>query len=246
MIGKLGKLPPREDERTLRLASYVDAAKLPKPPSGFGVVPSKSIDWPMFANDEFGDCTCATAGHMLQAWRKADGSKPLRINDATILLAYHEITGFDPTDPSTDNGAVEIDVLNHWRRHGIAGRKIEGYAKVNPQHRRETQVGCWLFGGLYIGIALPITAQRQRVWDVADGPQSEPGSWGGHAVNVLGYDYRGVTVVTWGAPKRMTWAFWERYVDEAYALLSPDWTGPDGISPRGFNVDRLREDLAAF
>ena len=72
---------------------------------------------------------------------------------------------------------------------------------------------------------------------------TRPGSWGGHAVDVVGYDEAGLTVVTWGALKRMTWAFWGRYGDEAWCVLSPDFLA-DGRSPQGFDLEALQRDLA--
>ena len=33
------------------------------------------------------------------------------------------------------------------------------------------------------------------------------------------YDPEGVTFITWGELQRATWAWWNRYVDEAHALL---------------------------
>ena len=102
-----------------------------------------------------------------------------------------------------------------------------------------------LFGGLYIGVSLPASAQNQDVWDVATGPDAEAGSWGGHCVNVVGYDADGLTVVTWGATKRMTWAFWLAYVDEAYAILSNDFLTTAGQTPNGFDLAALTNDLRA-
>ena len=50
-------------------------------------------------------------------------------------------------------------------------------------------------------------------------------------------------MVTWGALKRMTWAFWDRYCDEAWCVLSPDFLAA-GRSPQGFDLDALLHDLA--
>ena len=51
-----------------------------------------------------------------------------------------------------------------------------------------------------------------------------------------------VTFVTWGALKQMTWAFFERYVDETYALLSQDFLA-SGKAPNGFDLAALKSDL---
>ncbi|MGB6874974.1 MAG: hypothetical protein WBD87_02970, partial [Candidatus Acidiferrales bacterium] len=73
--------------------------------------------------------------------------------------------------------------------------------------------------------------------------QSAPGSWGGHAVPVLAYDSDGLTCITWGAKKRMTWAFFAQYCDEAYAPLSHDWFSAQGIDPSGIDFAALSADL---
>ena len=69
-----------------------------------------------------------------------------------------------------------------------------------------------------------------------------PGSWGGHAVDVVRYDAAGLTIVTWGRLKGMTWSFWDRYCDEAYCILSRDFLD-GGRAPNGFDLDALRADL---
>ena len=200
----------------------------------------------MFLNDSLGDCTCAAAGHMIEAW-ETNAGRPFDTIDADILKAYEAVGEYTPGDESTDNGAVELDVLNYWRKVGIGGHVIGAYASVRPSRPDRVRAAVHLFGGLYIGVALPVTAQQQAVWDLAgDGPDAEPGSWGGHAVNVVGYDADGLTVITWGQRKRMTWNFWNEYADEAYALISTDFLRGDGKTPDGFALAQLNADLAAI
>jgi hypothetical protein len=246
MERKLGKLAPRHDVRTLRIESYMP--ELPDSPPAVdwsGVVTA----WGMLLNDSQGDCTCAGAGHMIECWTSNAGS-PVVVADATIETAYVAVTGiegaaFNPATGANDNGCVELDVLNYWRQTGIAGHIIGAYASVHTQNVNHVKAAVDIFGGLYIGVALPASAQNQDVWDVATGPDSEAGSWGGHCVNVVGYDADGLTVVTWGATKRMTWAFWLAYVDEAYAILSSDFLNSTGQTPGGFDLAMLQADLKA-
>lgn len=247
----LGRLPVRHDERTLSIEKYVDLAVLPELPdsadysSGIGL-------WPMYGNDKLGDCTAAAAGHMVTAWTHAIGAEHT-IDDSDVEELYWR-TGNPSSDigepgGETDTGRVELDVLNYWRHTGIGADKIGAYAGVAPGEVEHVKATVWLFGGAYIGVALPLTAQHQQVWDVDGNPDDDHtpayrGSWGGHAVNVVAYDPEGVTVVTWGALQKMTWAFWHAYVDEAYAVLSPDFF-KDGVSLEGFDVATLQADLAA-
>src|SRR5487761_1638078 len=93
-----------------------------------------------------------------------------------------------------------------------------------------------LFGGVYIGLALPNTAQTQDVWDVSPngGADAKKGSWGGHCVFVPQYDEHGFTCITWGKLKTMTLAFWKKYCDEAHVLFGQNWLTAQG-SPAGFD-----------
>ena len=50
--------------------------------------------------------------------------------------------------------------------------------------------------------------------------------------------------MTWGKLLRMSWNFWETYVDEAYAIVSQDYLAR-GVNPNGFNLAELQSDLAA-
>jgi len=240
--GQLGKLPHRVDPRTLRLARYVDRALLPTPPPQLDLAAAVP-EWPMYANDRLGDCTTAAAGHMIEGWCAAAAHRLVEVAEGDVITAFDAVKIVDPL--TGEAGAIELDVLNLWRRHGIGGHRIAAFADVASADHDLVRTGAWLFGGLYLGLQLPLRAQDQRVWDWAgrlDGPDA-PGSWGGHAVNVVAYDDAGLTVVTWGALQRLTWSFWERYVDECWAIISADFLA-DGRSPAGFDLDALARDLA--
>ena len=240
-IGKLGKLPVRTDVRTLALARYVDTAKLPPPPPQLDLTAHVAA-WPMYDNDTIGDCTIAAAGHMIEAWTAAAHGQAVEVSDQAVLTAFDAVKIVDPA--TGEAGAVELDVLKYWRKTGIGGHLIGAFARVSTVDEQLVRSGAFLFGGLYLGLALPLTAQQQDVWDWTGsltGP-AKPGSWGGHAVDVVGYDATALTVVTWGSLKQMTWTFWERYVDEAYCLLSSDFLSGDE-APNGFDLATLKSDL---
>ncbi len=137
-------------------------------------------------------------------------------------------------------------MLNYWRKKGIAGHKILAFAALDPRNIEHVKQSVYLFGGTYIGVQLPLSAQAQDIWDVpSTGPtgDGEPGSWGGHAVCVVAYNATGLWVVTWGKLQFMTWAFWHTYCDEAYAVFSTDMLAK-GKSPAGFDLPQLQADLA--
>ena len=146
-----------------------------------------------------------------------------------------------------DDGCVLLDVLNYWRKNPICGVQLGAYAAVNPQDQDEAEVALEIFGGLYAGAQLPLAAQTQDVWDVSPAPSpqsSVPGSWGGHCIPFGKYDAQRVSCVTWGAVKDATWPWLQQYVDELYALISPDWLNGAGVTPEGLDLATLQADLA--
>jgi len=239
---KLGKLPVRTDVRTLRLARYVDISKLPQPPATLDLTRAVT-DWPMYANDRIGDCTIAAAAHMIEAWTAAATGAAVEVTESSVLEAFDRVKLVDPR--TGEEGAVELDVLKDWREHGVDRHRIAAFARVSIYDHALVRAAAWLFGGLYIGLALPLTAQTQDEWDWTGSLSGDarPGSWGGHAVDIVGYDDAALTAITWGATKELTWTFWDRYVDEAYCILSRDFLDGDQ-APNGFDLQALKADLA--
>ncbi|WP_263356910.1 hypothetical protein [Acidicapsa ligni] len=239
---KLGRKSIRTDSRTLQLGKYIGAG-LPAAPAAADW--TKGIQkWGMMLNDKLGDCTIASVAHAVQVW-SANTAGEITVPDAQVLEYFEQWDGYKPSDPSTDAGGVELNVLTRWRKGAFDTHKLIAFADVAITNLEEVRQAIHLFGGVYIGVGLPITAQTQDVWDVVKdgGAHAKAGSWGGHAVFVPKYDAHGFTCITWGATKTMTNAFWEKYVDEAHALLSHDWLARKG-APSGFKLDELKADLA--
>jgi hypothetical protein len=242
---RLGKQDPKHDPRTFQLATYL-TDELPPAPSHRSWT-AKVQDWGMLGNDQYGDCVFAGALHMVQDWTAYESTEFVP-TDQQALDAYSAVTGFDPNDPSTDNGANMLDSLNYWRKTGIGEHQIMAFAACEPGNGEHVRDAINLFQAAYVGIGLPITAQRQKVWSVP--PQGPVGdgakySWGGHCVPIIGYSRRRLVCVTWGGLKYMTWRFFQTYCDEAYAVLSQDWAA-DGTAPNGFDLAELQKDLASL
>src|ERR1035441_1811578 len=236
----LGRKAIVKDSRTLQFAKYLTSS-LPHPPSKCDWAEGQT-KWGMMLNDKLGDCTIAGCGHAIQVWSHALG-KESTVTDANVLAKYELWDGYNPKDPNSDQGGIELNVLTDWKNSAFYGHKLDAFVAVNVANSHQVQQAIYLFGGVYIGIALPITAQNQLVWDVVrdnGSGDSEPGSWGGHCVYVPGYDNTGIECITWGANQKMTPAFWAKYVDEAYALLGQDFINAKGISASGFNLTQLK------
>jgi hypothetical protein len=239
---KLGRTAVITDSRTLRLSKYLSPNL---PPAPLARDWTKGIvDWGMMLNDKLGCCTIAAAAHAVQVW-SANVSSEATVPDAQIQQYYEQWNGYSPNDPKTDCGGFELNVLTKWQKGGFATHKLVAFADPAFANLAQIRQAINLFGGVYIGVALPISAQTQDVWDVVPngGANAASGSWGGHAVFVPKYDAAGFTCITWGELKTMTVAFWSAYVDEAHALLSHDWIARKG-SPSGFKLTALKDDLS--
>lgn len=244
--GKLGKLAPKFSASTKKLASYINPAELPALPGS--VVRSDLVKaWGMMVNNRLGNCTIAAAGHGEQITSAAisKGAQVHTPSDAQIEAAYWA-TGTE------DDGRAELDILNFWTNEGIGDSKIEGFVSIVPNSTafHQTEYAIDLFGFAYIGVALPLSAQAQTsqgLWKKVEGPGSDPGSWGGHAIILVDYDdVTGPTCVTWGQTLKMTWDFYETYCDEAYAVILPEWFDTTGKDLAGFALGDLQSDLKSL
>jgi hypothetical protein len=248
---RLGKAPVQVDPRTLKLSTYLtDTTVLPKMAAGFDWS-SLVKKWPMYLNDTLGDCTIAETGHQIQLWSAA-ARDPEEITDAQVLKAYEAISGYNPQTGADDNGAVILDVLKYWRKTGIGAHTIAAFLQIDPTSFHEMTLGNYLFGGLDLGLQMPLSAQNLGTsWDMPPGtewqqdPNWVPGSWGGHCVYALSVDRKGdLKVISWGEVITVSAAFVTAYVDEAYVAVSVDFMRA-GKSPAGFDLAQLTSDLAA-
>ena len=251
MFGKLGCLKSDLTKPHLLLKAYLTPAMPTPPPS---VKYRASVKrWPMMLNDQIGCCAIACPGHMIEQWTSCNG-KPVVPSDAQILSAYEAVGGYQPDDPknpqtnATDVGCDPMSVLAYWQNTGIAGHKIGGSARVDTTNANEVKLAIYLFGNLYLGMDLPLSAQGQgTTWivDTSNPDADAAGSWGGHAVPAVGYDQTDlVPFISWGAIYLMSFAFLAQYCMEAWAVFSTDWLNGKGVCPAGFNKAQLLTDLA--
>lgn len=246
---RLGRVePPADALPKLALEPFVGAGFTP-PPDEVDYY-SAVATWPMYGNDTLGDCTWATVGHLVQAWTAFAGAQRVPA-EADIEQGYWE-TGTPPSATgtaggATDDGRMEPHVLSYWRHKGIPNEadSIVAYAAVNHADIDRVKFAVENFGGVYVALALPLTAESQSVWDyVPDSPDSQPYSWGGHAVPIVGYDADFLYVVTWGFVIKMTYAFWQHYGVASYAVISPDFQAK--AQAAGVDVEALLTEALAL
>ena len=238
---KLGKKAARHDPRTFAYGDYRTAAEAAPPQAHWG----HGLPFAMLGNAQYGDCVEAGYAHQVQIWGDRAGHTFVP-TDAETLGAYTAITGFNPRDPSTDQGTEILAAVGYWKSTGLGGQKITAYASVNPLDATQVKESIGWYGGAYIGVQLPLSAQSQvgTQWAVTTGSDAVAGSWGGHCVPLCGYDQNQLWCVTWGALQSMTWEFLATYCDEAFVLLATDWIAASGLSPSRMAWGKLLADLA--
>jgi len=251
LLPKLGKKPARPVPALRGLRDYVRLAVAKvMPPIPTTCDRSAYVQaWPMMDNDVIGDCTIAAVGHAVQLWTTMIG-EPRVMTKAEAVTGYERF-GYVPGDESTDQGAVAGDVLTSWMQQGftIAGAtdKLNGFCQLaETADGSDVRAGVAWLGVVYAGVALPLAVQGAASWEISADQVLEgayaAGSWGGHAIPIVGYSPKGLTCVTWGKTLFMNWAFWDAYMDECFGLLSRDFVST-AASDAEINWDALEGDM---
>lgn len=230
---RLGKHPPKLDRRNLKLKSYLPVA-LPAPPPAVDRA-SRLRNIGMMANDQYGDCTIAGAGHMVQSWSVYAERGQQNIPDSEIVKAYLAIS-------PNDDGAYMLDALNYWRKTGVGTDKIEAFVEVEPRNVMQAKLAIQYFGAVYIGMALP-DKNLYGPWTEPTGPGNP---YNGHAVCLVAYDdtRKVFKACTWGEIWDMSYSWYESYADECYAVLNDlSLIQASGLTPSGFDWNKLQGDL---
>lgn len=238
-LHKLGKHPVRHDPRTFKLADYLPTLPSVPDSTAWG---AKVNDWTMMGNDTVGDCTCAGAGHHIMNWT-VNATAVVIPTLEQILAAYSAITGYNPDDPASDQGANMLDVLKYWRKHGIAGHKIVAFMKVDVTNVAEVKAAIALFANLYTGVNLPKSAEeafaRGQVWS----DTTDKDILGGHCIAGVDYTADEIVFVTWAKSQPVTYPWLITYADEAYVIVTQDWIAANGESPSGLKLAQLLADV---
>lgn len=256
---KLGRKPVRHTP-----ASFMRSHIMTRALNALGTPPATSPDWVsavmkqssggwlMDGNDQYGDCCFADCAHQ-EMLRTANVGQIWVPTTEQVLALYSAVTGFNPNDPNTDQGADELSVIQYLTKTGWLGRNLDGSANLDPTQLDQIKWAVCIFGASRLGLNLPNSAQSQfeagQPWSVAPGARLD----GGHDVPVVGYDGTYFYVVTWGQLQAVTPGFLTAkyadgtpYVEEAHAELAFDWVNAAGTCPANLNLTQLVADLASI
>jgi hypothetical protein len=249
---KFGRKPRVEDERTFNFSDYLNEENSPAIPKIYNWGKKiKKDKWGVLGNLKAECCTCTAAGHMVMVWTSnTNGLK--RPKEHEIIDAYCELTNYNRETDENDEGVEALKTLKYWRKNGIAGHKIIAFAKLQDKNKEQLLQAIYLFGGCYVGLNLPKSAQRQynttKKWAiprVGKKKDAAKGSWFGHMVLVTGYRNNELRIISWGHEMIMTIDFWEAYAEESYAIYSETFIRHEK-TPTGVDVDVLLKGLELF
>ena len=105
----------------------------------------------ILANDTLGDCTSAGVFHLLEAVNAAAAHPMSPTPVAADAIKFYSLsTGYDPSNPATDQGGDEVTVLTKLATLGVDGNgahQIMGFFDVDMTNIPLARSIAWLFGG---------------------------------------------------------------------------------------------------
>lgn len=241
---KLGRIKPTHAK--LKLVKYIGCNLPAAPDAADWTVAMQGQPIGMMGNDTLGDCTVAAMGHAVQI--VTSNTTGLITPTDTEIIQMYEDSGYDPNDPSTDQGWLEVPCMQDMCTKGLSGVKMDAFADVDQANHEAIKQAVYLFGGCYIGIT--ITQADMDDFNAGNpwANTSMDNPLGGHAIFIVGYNAMGVCVATWGQWQTATWSWMATHCDEAHACLFFDWVKAQGTdtSPDGFDLQQLTDDLKAL
>jgi hypothetical protein len=240
--GKFGRNPPK-NAPALMLASFLTGV-VPAHPASEDYL-SRLKNWQMLGNDQYGDCVAVTWANMR------------RLVTATLKTEYYPTMNQvialyktqNPNFPTQDQG-MDIQTCLEYLHNtgGPDGTKVVAFAKVDFTNLDEVKAALAIFGCVWLGINVQQANVDQfasgQPWDYVSGSPVN----GGHSVISGGYSTTpsdDVRFVTWAQETGFTDNFWNKQVEEAWAVIWPEQLGTTEFE-QGINLTQLAADYQAL
>jgi len=249
-LPQLGRKPRSFNPRIPHLSAHLAGRALTAPPASVDWTRGMQPDLGPMLNDRLNDCSCAAFYHALQVWSfNATGTMDTE-PDSDVEALYGAVSGYKPGDAAPGPMCNEQDVLTYLTQTGApigldgSGRnKLAAFLEIDYRNLDDVKRTISEFGVAYIGIGIPAYVHANptpQVWDVEE---KNSKVIGGHAVILAGYDAQGAKFISGGKTYTMTWAFFSKYTDEAYALADEAWITTKGLTPGGLTLDMLKGQM---
>lgn len=215
----------------------------------------RPVDLPMLGNGPdiykgqpfsgAGDCVWAYGLHQITIWSSvAHAGNLVEFTCDQAIDAYSKYTGYNPSDPSTDNGTDPAQLFQVWKTDGLYGHKIEGEANLDISNPDALKWAIYTFGG--IGLSIQVPAYLMDVpaggsWSVR--PGADKTIEGLHQIGLVGYGRGGFRGYCWGTTYTFNPDFLAEFATNSQAAVSSDWIKASGVSPTGVDLAGLLQDL---
>jgi len=242
MQRKFGRKPPK-NAPALMLASFLTGI-IPDHPTSEDYL-SQLQNWQMLGNDQYGDCVAVTWANMRRLVTAALSTENYPTMNQVIALYKTQ----NPNFPTQDDG-MDIQTCLEYLHSlgGPDGMKVVAFAKVDLSNLDEVKAALAIFGCLWLGInvqrANMTEFDRGQPWDYVPGSPID----GGHSI--IGGGYTGlasndVRFITWAQETGFTDNFWNKQVEEAWAVIWPEQLGTIEFQ-EGIDLNLLAADYKAL
>ena len=223
MTCAFGKARAKHDDRNLKLedlllAADIMLAKHPLPAENDFDHKHKKIPRRRrkYLNPPLENCVIAGRAHQTLRFQLVEQESVINITNKDVRREFYKQTGGVNKDIET------LESLKLWRTRGweVAGQnfKILGFAQLDLGDHEQIKRMIYINLGVGLGFFLPDSAlvqfDRREPWAVTRDKADH-----GHYVYVPGYTKDGLVCITWGRKQHMSWAFVDKYCDEAYVII---------------------------
>ena len=236
---KFGRKPPK-NAPSLQLASFLSGVIPTHPPSEDYL--SRLKNWQMLGNDQYGDCVAVTWANMRRLITAELTSNEYYPTMSQVISLYKTQ---NPNFPTQDDGMDIQTCLEYLHKTGGPdGVKIVAFARVNFSDLEEVRAALAIFGSLWLGINVQKANMNQfnqgQPWDYVSGSAND----GGHSIIGGGYTSiasNDVRFITWAEETGFTDNFWNKQVEEAWAVIWPEQLGSVEFE-QGIDMNQLAAD----
>jgi len=228
--------------KALPLSNYMSPKAMAYPPVCSWWRP---IEFGMLGNDTVGDCVIAYMLHQIMIWNSvAHAGSPQLFTTAEALQIYSAITGYDPSDPSTDQGTDPGAALDYWQKNTLLGHSIAGYVNLDISNIDQLRFAIYTFGGIGFSFNVPayiMGIPGGKSWSLVSG--ADTSIEGGHQVGIMDYGRNGFRENCWNTTNTFNPDFIGEFGAAAQAVVSEEWIKESGVSPTGLDLSGLLADL---
>ncbi len=142
--------------------------------------------WGMMGNSTYGDCAFASSFHLIMLMTGL-ANRMIVGSDEEVLAGYSAVTGFNPDDPSTDQGAILSEVLAYWQQHGFVAERqthrLAAFTNIDPRDLSALKFAVAHLAGVDTGVKMTQTAMQEFLAGKPWSDTSDQNIEGGHCLS---------------------------------------------------------------